>query len=391
MNRPLSCGLLCLGLLATALVGPAHAGPDGDRPHRFATFTLFDPLTTTGDRSSTSNFRLALVESHLHSVRGLDLVGVASTLSGDVAGLQLVGIYSHVGGDARAIALTGVASHVVGDSRGLRAAGVANVTRGSGSGLQLAGVLNFSAGEFTGLQWSAGVNMNDAAGQGWQLSSVANVSNGHYAGLQTAAFYNFCNHDLHGVQLAALNWSRSVQGVQVGLLNLADEAHGLQLGVANVVQQQDGVPVGLVNASRNSRANWMIWGSNYVGIETGVRTSVRGWYSILSVGGVYAQDTDLRVLSFGWDYGYRFLGSGPWSLSVDAGFMHLIPEKNDTLDDRLRPAVQGRAFVERAVSPQLSIHAGAGATLEWAAYDANSGTDLDPLFFAGVSLFGGQR
>ena len=114
------------------------------------------------------------------------------------------------------------------------------------------------------------------------------------------------------------------------------------------------------------------------------------WYSLLSVGGVYAPDTDLTVVSLGWDYGYRFQLPGPWSLSVDAGFLHLMPEKNDEIDDRLRPAVQARGFVERHLTGSVSVHAGVGGTLEWEAYESGADTDLDPLFFAGISLFGRQ-
>lgn len=391
MTSILRSGPFVLALLLGGAGLAPRAALAQDHPRRFATFCLFDPLTTTPDRDTVSNFRLALIESHLHGVHGIDLVGAVSTLSGDMRGLQLVGLYSHVGGRGRGILLSGVASHVVGEFRGIHASGLANMSRSRSSGLQFAGVLNFSAGDFRGVQWSLALNMNDSRGSGWQLSSVANVSNGDFTGAQTAFFYNFANHEMDGAQIGILNWARSLDGAQIGVANLADTAKGIQLGVANVARRQDGVPVGLVNLSRNSTANWMTWGSNYVGVETGVRTRIRSWYSILSVGGIYTPETDLRVVSVGWDYGYRFALTRPWSVSVDVGFTHVMPEANDTVDDRIRPAVQTRAFVERAMNARFSIHAGLGGTLEWEAYGSGASTELDPLFFAGVSLFGGQQ
>ena len=379
-----------LTLLVCLVVFHSGGASAQQHPHRFATFTLFDPLTTSPDRRTVSNFRLALIESHLHSVHGLDVVGAVSTLSGDVRGLQLTGLYSHVGGEGHGVLLSGGASHVVGEFRGIHASLLANMSRGRSSGLQFAGVLNFSAGDFRGLQWSLALNMNDSRGAGWQAASVANVTNDHFVGAQTAVFYNFANHDVRGAQVAILNWARDLHGGQLGLLNLADTARGVQLGVVNVARDQEGVPLGMVNVARNSTANWMTWASNYLGVETGVRTRIRNWYSLLTVGGIYTPESELTVLSFGWDYGYRFQISRPWSVSVDAGFVHLIPEKDDALDDRLRPAVQARAFVERALNDVFSVHAGVGGTLEWEAYESGADTELDPLFFAGVSVFGGQ-
>lgn len=362
-----------------------------EHPHRFATFSLFDPITTTQDRNTISNFRLAVIESHLHGVHGLDLVGISSTLSGDVSGLQAVGIYSQIGGNAKGIILAGFASHVDGEFRGIQASGIANLTDGPGRGIQLAGVLNFSESEFRGFQGSLALNMNDSHGAGWQFASVANVTNGNFTGLQTSTFTNFCNHDLVGAQIGGLNWARDFQGTQVGIINLADHSGGLQLGVVNVANEQEGLPVGLVNFSRSGSTNWMTWASNYMGVATGMRTRVGSWYSILSIGTAYTPDTDLNVVSLGWDYGYRFDLSGPWSISVDLGYLHLMPEKNSTTNDRLRPAVQARAFVERNVGPVLSVHAGMGATYEWAAYESGAETSTDPLYFAGISLFGSRR
>ena len=389
-RRQINAGrALLLGL--SALLGLLPAGASAEEgPHRFLTLSLFDPVTTTQDRNTTSNFRLAIIESHLEGVRGLDLTGIAGALSGDLKGLQATGIFSHIEGQATGIVATGVVSRVDGEFRGLQFSGIANFDGGQMRGIQFAGVLNFTTGGFRGLQWSSTLNMNDGAGTGWQLSSVANVSTGRQVGLQTAAFYNFANSEMRGVQVGTMNWARDLVGAQVGLINLAVKACGLQLGVVNVSEVNDGIPVGLVNLARNGELNWVTWGSNYLGVETALRSRIGHWYSLLSFGGVYTPDTDLDVVSLGWHYGYRFEFSRRWSLSVDAGYLHLIPDKDPAaVNDQLRPAGQARAFLEFSLGRWVSIHAGAGGTVEWAAYESGADTETDPLFFGGVSLFGG--
>ena len=63
----------------------------------------------------------------------------------------------------------------------------------------------------------------------------------------------------------------------------------------------------------------MTWGGSYLGFQTGVRSTVNHWYSILSIGGVYLDDSDLKTLSFGWHYGYEVEFTRRFSLSIDAG------------------------------------------------------------------------
>jgi hypothetical protein len=392
-RRHISAGrVLLTGLAIAILAGLLPVGAAAEEgPHRFVTLSLFDPVTTSQDRNTTSNFRLAIIESHLRSVRGLDITGIAGVLEGELKGIQATGIYSNIEGPVTGIVATGIVSNVVGEFRGLHVAGIGNFNQAEFRGIQFAGVLNFTSGGFTGLQWSSTMNMNDGPGTGWQLSAAANAVNGRYVGLQTAMFYNFANLGLKGAQVGGMNWTRDLEGAQVGLLNLAAQARGLQLGVVNVAEKNDGIPVGLVNLAGNGHLDWLTWGSNYMGVETALRSRVGHWYSLLSVGGVYTPDTELDVASLGWHYGYRFEFSQRLSLSVDAGYLHLMPDKDPALDDRLRPAAQGRAFLEFGLGRFAAIHAGVGGTVEWEAYESGAGTESDPLFFGGISLFGGEE
>ena len=98
---------LLAGLAIAILSGlaPVDAGAD-DGPTRFATLSLFDPITTSRDRDTTSRLRLAIIESHLKSVRGLDITGIAGSLSGEFKGVQATGIYSHIGGEVTGLVAT---------------------------------------------------------------------------------------------------------------------------------------------------------------------------------------------------------------------------------------------------------------------------------------------
>jgi hypothetical protein len=358
--------------------------------HRFLTLSLWDPISTNRDRDTTTNLRFAVIQSYVHSVRGLDVTGIASQLGGDLQGVQLTGAYSHIVGGGRGVVLAGFGSHIARKFTGLQAGLIMNFNRERLVGLQYSGLANFTSGGISGLQWAGTLNMNDGTGTGWQASSLANVSNDRFVGLQTAGFFNFGNVELKGAQVGGLNWTRHLKGAQVGVVNIAGDARGLQAGLLNFVEQHDGVPVGLFNYAGNGDVDWISWGSNYMGVQSGVRTLVNNWSSILSVGGVYTKETDLQVLSFGWNYGYRFDVSERFMLTVDAGYIHLIPDQDPTLNDRLRPAVQGRAFVEFRMLPAVAVHAGAGITHEWAEYASGAPTETDPLFFGGIALFGGE-
>ena len=57
---------------------------------------------------------------------------------------------------------------------------------------------------------------------------------------------------------------------------------------------------------------------------------------------------------------------------------------------RLRPAVRGRGFFEWRFNEWAAVHAGAGVNHERAAYESGAPTQIDPLFFGGVSLFRGE-
>jgi hypothetical protein len=379
--------LVAITLAMTLPIGAAHAQ---ERPHRFATLSLWDPISTNADREATTSLRIALIQSNIHSVKGLDITGIAGQLGGDLEGVQFTGIYSHVSGGGRGATFAGFGSYMGEAFTGVQAAGILNFNHGRFKGLQYSSLANFTADGMSGFQWAGTLNMNDGTGAGWQASSLANVSNGRFVGVQTSAAFNFANVGLKGIQIAGLNWTRHLKGAQVGLLNIAGDAHGLQVGVLNISEQNEGVPIGLLNIAENGTRDWMTWGGSYMGVQTGVRSTVNQWYSIFSIGGVYLDDTDLKTFSLGWHYGYEIEFNRRFSFSVDAGYIHLMPEKDPTRNDRLRPAVRGRGFLEWRFNEWAAVHAGVGGNYEWSEYASGADTQFDPLFFGGISLFRGE-
>jgi len=379
--------MVALAVLVALPVTAAHAQ---ERTHRFATLSLWDPISTNADREATTSLRIALIQSYVYGVRGLDITGIASQLGGDIEGVQLTGIYSHVKGGGRGLVLAGFGSYMGEAFTGGQGSFVLNFNRGRFRGLQYSGLANFTADGMSGIQWAGTLNMNDGTGAGWQASALANVSNGRFVGIQTAVGFNFANVEMKGLQLSGLNWTRHLKGAQVGLLNIAGDVRGLQVGLLNVSEQNEGVPVGLISIAQNGTQDWMTWGGSYMGFQTGVRSTVNHWYSILSIGGAYLDDTDLKTLSFGWHYGYEVEFTRRFSFSIDAGYIHLMPEKDPTRNDSLRPSVRGRGFFEFRFNEWAAVHAGAGGNYEWSAYASGASTQFDPLFFGGISLFRGE-
>ena len=111
--------LVAITLAMTLPIGAAHAQ---ERPHRFATLSLWDPISTNADREATTSLRIALIQSNIHSVKGLDITGIAGQLGGDLEGVQFTGIYSHVSGGGRGATFAGFGSYMGEAFTGVQAA-----------------------------------------------------------------------------------------------------------------------------------------------------------------------------------------------------------------------------------------------------------------------------
>jgi len=376
-------------IVATAVT--VASGPAMAAGKQTINLSFFHPIATNKDTDITTNFRLNLMYGHVGEIRGIDLNGLVSKVNRDVRGLQLTGIVSNIGGEMRGVALTGGVALVKQDIVGIQVTGISNYNEGNVKGLQYATLFNFVQGDLRGLQWSPVMNLVDGDGSWFQLGGVANVTAGNFRGFQLGTGFNLTAEKLTGAQLGVGNFAHEFKGVQAGVFNVAREANGLAIGLFNWQRNFDGVPIGLVNMSENGNGDWVTFGSSLSAVNTGVRTIVNNWYSVLYAGYYDAAESRDSTTFVGWQYGYDFsLGeSGKFHISPDLGYVHIEPtdDGNPLTNDESQFAIQARAAVEYRFNKKISVFLGGGAYVRWSAYSSSADTKTEGMGFGGISLF----
>lgn len=380
-------GGLALAVLFLVLSGsPAAVAEPAHHP---ANFTVYFPFGTNQDPDISTNFRLSLLYGRVGAVRGLDLNVGASLVQRDFGGVQATGFYSQVNGDFTGVGLTGLVNNFHGDIKGIQISGLVNFDRGRMTGLQAAPLFNFVEGGLSGVQITSVFNSNRGHGGFLQLAGLANANEGDFGGAQIGGF-NFTSARMSGIQLGLANAAVNLNGAQVGLINIVGEAHGVQLGILNLSRNSQGVPIGLINVDTDAGGtDWLIFGSNLASIGTGVRTTVNRWYSILWAGYGDQQGDVTETAFLGWNYGYSFNLGKHWSLGVDLGYAHIMPEKQDDpqLNDALHYALQARALVEVRLGRKVALFAGGGISTVYSEYSTNAQKETEPNVVLGISLF----
>lgn len=97
--------------------------------------------------------------------------------------------------------------------------GLVNKTYGINEGVQL-GVVGLG-NDFTGLQWNWAGAYNTGYFKGLQLSGIGNYSVSG-TGVQLAPVFNG-TEDFGGLQIALVNYTKTLEGLQVGLINIIAE------------------------------------------------------------------------------------------------------------------------------------------------------------------------
>jgi hypothetical protein len=376
-------------VLVSTLVAPAGPARAQEPAHHPVNLTFLYPIGTNQDPNVSTTFQLSLLHGRVGTLRGFGMNGVVSLLERDLRGIQLTGVYSQVHGESRGLRVTGAANYTVGDATGLHLAGLVNVNGGAVRGFEWAGLFNLVGGRMSGIQATSLLNMVDQGAKGFQLSGFANAVGGSFDGWQLASGFNFVGDGLTGLQLGAVNVAPRMEGTQIGLANFAGPSTGLQVGMLNRAREQGGVPFGMVNLATNGDVDWVSYGSNVSGFNTGVRTSVRRFYSMLTAGLPDVQGDVSNTLILTWNYGYAIPAGQRTSIGIDVGFAHYIPEKTDDPDenDRLHYALQARALVERTLSPKVRGFVGGGLARISDEYRLDAPFETEPLFFGGVALY----
>lgn len=380
-------------LLALALVAlcagwqPNSIRAEGHHP---VNLTVYFPFGTNQDPTVSTNLRLSLIYGQIGEVRGLDLNGGVSVIRRDLIGAQGTFLYSRVRGRFRGIAVTGLMNHFDGDGIGFQAA-AGNLHRNDFGGLQFCAFFNFVEGDMWGAQWSGFFNLTDRDARFVQLSGFSNVTGRDFTGLQASAAFNVTGGELKGIQFGAANLARDMRGFQMGIFNLSAYGKGVQLGLFNWVGNNEGVPIGLVNYSDNGSVDWISYGSNLSAFNTGIRTTVNRFYSMLTIGAGGSIDDIDEILYFSWNYGYGLPLGDRFTLGADLGFVHIAPQVRSVdepeKNTNLRPAVQARLLGMYRFNPTFEIFAGVGSTAIATGYGDDATSETEPLFVGGISLY----
>lgn len=360
--------------------------------HHPVSLQFFHSVATSPDPDTSTNFRLALLYGRSGDINGFDLTGAASVTGGDFSGIQLTGLYSQVRGSFRGLSLNAGVQHHKSRASGLQVSGLANVHQDLFTGVQMAGSLNYSHRGFQGVQISALMNLNDSHGSFLQTSAIANVNVKTYSGLQLAGIMNFTGQETRGAQLALLNFAVEMSGAQVGVVNLAQNFSGLQAGIVNISNQIEGTPFGVVNLTNDGEINALAYASNLGLYNLGLRTVVNQWSSVLSLGysDVSSGDDVAKNSGFlGWNFGRQVPLSEKLILTLDAGYLHIIPQdyEEPEINDEPHYALQLRAFVDVSLGDSVALFGGGGLSTIFSEYTTHARSHSEGNVFGGISLF----
>jgi len=379
--------LLLVLLLAVSSV-PGLAEP-GAYPHHPVNLSFFYPISTSRNPEISTNFRLNLIYGDVGAIRGVDINGIVGRVRRDMVGLQATGGYSHITGEMQGITVSGIATYVESDAKGFQYSGFVNFNRGDFIGYQFAQLFNYVEGDLIGVQTTGLFNLNDGDVKYFQFSAIANAIAGDMTGVQTAIGMNYVNQRMHGGQAGLVNFATEMKGIQIGLGNITGVGRGFQVGAVNIARELDGVPIGVINYTEEGDADWVTFGSSLAAVSTGVRTTHRRFYSVLAggVGDLKEKRNDTAFIS--WHYGYSIPVSPAWKLSVDAGYLHIVPTPSDDEDVNtdLHYAIQGRLLAEYRISEKTKIFGGAGVSTIFSEYSSDASSETEPLVVLGISLY----
>ena len=379
--------LLTARLVLAALLLPATClAAEGKSPIVLA---FLYPMATNRSPEVATSVHLSLLYGRVGSVDALGLHGVVTLTGGNARGLQLTGVYAQTYGKASGVHLTGVVSYVKQDVSGIHLSGIGNVASGRLKGLEAAALLNVAGEGMSGAQLSAVFNLADSGARGFQLAGIANVVGRAFDGWQVATGLNYVTDQMVGLQFGGANAAADLRGTQIGLVNFATTTHGFQMGALNFTEEQHGVPFGMANIAGNGDVDWITYGSNLGGVNTGIGTSVRRFYTMLTAGLPDLQGDVSSTLILTWNYGYALPAGRGTSIGIDLGYAHYIPakESDPTENDRLHFSLQARAMVERTFSRKMKGFAGGGVARIWDEYRLDAPFETEPMFFAGMALF----
>jgi len=328
---------------------------------RVAPFHLsfITPLGTNGLDSwnTVNNFSLNLFAGFSGGLEGVEVGGFANGLRGDMRGVQIAGFCNNTLGEAEGAEIAGFWNYNHKNVKGFQASGFANVAVGYVDGFQASGFANYARGTSFG-QFSGFANLSTDKVYGVQASGFANVTTSNVKGLQGAGFANVAVGDIKGAQASGfanittgrteglqasgfVNYSKYLKGVQVGFINFADSVEA-------------GIPIGFLSFVKNGYLVMEIAGNESLLGAVSLKTGVRRFYNIISLG---ASIRDDRLL-WGWGYGIGTMMpvTGRLSMSLEAISYHI--NEDTWYSGNINLLNRANLTIAYDLTPAFSIFAG---------------------------------
>jgi hypothetical protein len=367
--------ILIISLLMSAPLCLATGMPADSA--RFAPFHLsfITPLGTNGLESwnTTNNFSVNLFAGVSGGLNGVELGGFANGLRGDMKGVQIAGFCNNTFGNAEGAEIAGFWNYNHRNVVGFQASGFANAAIGYVDGFQASGFANYAHGTSFG-QFSGFANLSTDKVYGVQASGFANVATANMKGLQGAGFANVAVGDLKGAQASGfanvvtgrteglqasgfINYTGSLRGVQIGFINFADTIEG-------------GVPIGFMSFVRDGYLAMEIAGNESILGYISLKTGVKSFYNIISLGASIRND---RLL-WGWGYGIGTMMpvTQKLSMSLEAVSYHLNEDR--WYSGNINLLNRANLTVSYDLTPGFSVFAGPALNV-WV---TNVDSDGDP-------------
>jgi hypothetical protein len=365
---------------ASAANPPSAPAPRATAPYFPVSLALLYPISTNiGVPELRTNVSLGVLLGRVGAVDGVQL-GLVNSVIHDLHGVQMGGA-SLIDGSAAGAQLGGVFAFTDGPLHGVQIAGLLSWSGSSLSGLQLAGAANQARHQVRGVQAAGGVNLTYGDVEGMQIGAV-NIGK------------------VRGVQIGLVNVSADAEGTQIGVINVARRSSGLQIGVLNVTDNLEGEALGVASVPRIGGVHLVVWGSNSLTGNLGVKFASKFTYSIVSAAihredqaKTKDQDQDKAkdtVYGVGLTLGIRlpFLSSAIDGLTLGSDFGGYRLFRDPSPNTRHDELYKTRLVVTYEIARHFSIFVGGGAHVSVRSHpgEAQSRWNLGPELCAGLEL-----
>ncbi len=344
-------------------IGEPETDPSKRRYFPLNASFLYPLSTNVGDPHRSTNIDLGLIYTKVGFLNGAQ-TGIVAAVSHELNGLQI-----------------GAGTITEGRSRGAQIAAAFAMADERFDGLQLAGVFSWARFRFGGLQ----------------LSGVANQARKHIAGVQVAGALNIARKTMHGVQVAGLvnigaveglqiaplNISSEVKGMQIGLINIARKVRGVQVGLINIADEVSGETIGMASVPRSGGLHGVVWGSNTLFGNFGLKFASNFTYSIFSGSFHFERDGKDKLFAPGFTFGFfkKAIFEDLYIHADVGGYRLILMEGAQRQHDEL---FKTRVIARYALAKRLSFFVGGGAFLRFV--DVAPSTRFGPEFDAGLEL-----